>query len=149
MIDISNHVLVKRSVVLGDLIVKCFHPLDLPCRLLHQSQVLSTTLSNTLTFSLFGVTKPAKDTVLGVDRLEVVADGGHHGLDGVVVAHGTERDDLLTTLTVLLIGYACVWVDRRRTSDVSAGKGHDTVVVARKTEVEWQSLHSTHTFWEQ
>src|SRR6266702_1866924 len=119
--DEANRALVKRGVVLDDLTVDRFHPLDLPRRLRHQIQVLIATLSHVLTFSLDGVPKPAKDIVPGVDRLEAVADSGHHGLDGVVVAHGTERDDFLTTLTTLLMGHTCVVVDRRRTSDVSAG----------------------------
>ena len=40
--DKANHVLVKRGVVLNDLTVDCFHPLDLPCCLHHQIQVLIT-----------------------------------------------------------------------------------------------------------
>lgn len=134
--DEGNRALVRRGVFFDDLAVDRFHLLHLARRLSHQSQVLIATLSHVLTFSLDGVAKPAKDIVPGINTLEAVADSGHQRLDSVVVAHGTGRNDFLTTRTTLLVGHARVVVDRRRTSDVSAGEDRDTVVVLREAEVE-------------
>ena len=65
----------------------------------------------------------------------LVADGAHHGPDGVVVAHVTERDELFTSLAVVRAHHALVGVDRR-SGDVGAGQHGDARVVFAQAEVQ-------------
>ena len=133
----ANSALVECGKVLGDLSVDRFHLLDLLCSVLHQAQVLPTFISHLLALSLFGLPKPVNRIVPSIDSQEVVAYSGHHGVDGLVVALYTKRDDFLTMLTIRLSGHAGVGADRRRrASDVSACQNGDTVVVSRKAEVQ-------------
>jgi hypothetical protein len=60
----------------------------------------------------------------------------HHGLDGVVVAHVTEQDDLLMRLLCVRTRHARVAVDRRGTGDVGAGQDGGALVVFTKTKIE-------------
>src|SRR6266478_3745722 len=63
-------------------------------------------------------------------------DGAHHGLDGVVVAHVTECNNLLTRLAWVLMCHACVGVDSRGTGDMGTGQDGHAVVFFAKTEEE-------------
>ncbi len=84
--------------MLGDLVVDRVHFLDHLRRFRHQLHVLPAPLGNPAVLSLDRLPQPAKDVVPGTDGAEEVVDGAHHGLDGLVVAHVTERDELLTSL---------------------------------------------------
>ncbi len=131
----ANYALVRGGTALGDLVVDRVHLLDLLRRLRHQLHVLGAPLGDPAVLSLDGLPQPVKHVVPGVDGAEEVADGAHHGLDGVVVADVTERDDLLTSL-VCATRHARVDVDRRRAGDVGASQDGGAVVVFAKAKVE-------------
>ena len=117
----ANDALVRGGTVLGDLVVDRVHLLDLLLRLRHQLHVLLAPLGDHALLSLDGLPQPAKHVVPDFDGAEAVADSAHHGLDGVAVAHVTERDKILTSLACVITGHARIGEDRRGTGDVGAG----------------------------
>jgi hypothetical protein len=107
--------------------------------------VLLAPLGDLALLSLDGLPQPAKHVVPGLDgaaevdllrSIEAWNDGAHHGLNGIVVAHATEHDELLTSLACVPMRHAGVGVDRRGTGNVGAGQDGGALVVFAKVEVE-------------
>ena len=132
----ANDTLVRDGTELGYLVVYRVRLLNRLLRLCHQIHMLLAPLGDLAVLSLDRLPQPVKHVVPDFDGADEVADGTHHGLDGVVVAHVTERDDLLTRLACVLTRHARVGVDRRGTGDVGAGQDGGAIVVFAKTEVE-------------
>ena len=132
----ANDTLVRDGTELGYLVVYRVRLLNRLPRLCHQIHMLLAPLGDLAVLSLDRLPQPVKHVVPNFEGADEVADGAHHGLDGVVVAHVTERDDLLTRLACVLTRHARVGVDRRGTGDVGAGQDGGAIVVFAKTEVE-------------
>ena len=112
------------------------HLFDLLRRLRHQLHVLLAPLGDLAVLSLDRLPQHTKHLVPSFDGDEEVADGVRNGLDGVVVAHVTKRDELLTRLACVPTRHARVGVDKRGTGDVGAGQDGSALVIFAKAEVE-------------
>src|SRR6266478_2689902 len=106
----TDDALVKGGAVLSDLAVEHVHLLDLPRRILHPILVLPAPLSD---LSLDERPQPSKHTVPDINGVAVVANGGGHGLNGLIKAAVTKHDDLLTSLAVVCTCHARVAKERK------------------------------------